>query len=132
MKRSSITRFLVAACVLAGALPTSRATTDPEGLAGLSGATVIDDGTFVVRDAGPFDRRESFEVLRRRAGGFTLVNTLTAANGACRAQGRFDFDPAWNAIEAHGIGLYKDRPVAISIRRGQPEGRDCRAAPRGI
>lgn len=91
--------------------------TDPTLLAGLSGVTVVDTGTFVVTDAGPFDRQETFEVLRRRDGGYTLVNTITATSGAYRVQGRFDFDGAWNAQDVFGIGLYKERPVAIAMRR---------------
>jgi hypothetical protein len=93
------------------------AATDPGIFAGLSGVAVVDTGTFVVTDAGPFDRQETFEVLRRRDGGYTLVNSITATSGAYRVQGRFDFDGAWNAQDVFGIGLYKDRPVAIAMRR---------------
>jgi hypothetical protein len=101
------------ACPIAAA----PAATDPTLLAGLSGVAIVDTGTFVVTDAGPFDRHETFEVLRRRDGGYTLVNSITATNGAYRVQGRFDFDGAWNAQNAVGIGLYKERPVAIAMRR---------------
>ena len=63
---------------------TSTVSADSTIYAGVSGVAVVDNGTFLVRGAGPFDRQESFEVLRRSDGGFTLLNTITAASGTYR------------------------------------------------
>ena len=99
--------------------------------AGVSGVVVVDNGTFVVRGAGPFDRQESFEVLRRPDGGFTLLNTITAASGTYRSQGRFDFDAGWNAQSAHGIGVYAGKPVTMALVRNGKQVEVTIAAPAG-
>jgi PAS domain-containing protein len=89
-------------------------------LAGVGDTTLLDSGTFVVRDAGPFSRSESFEVLRRGAAGYTIVNTITSATGRYRVQARFDFDAGWRAVSAQGVGLYDGRAVEITLLPTRP------------
>jgi hypothetical protein len=58
--------------------------------------------------------------VQRPDGGYTLVNSITAADGSYRVGGRFDYDARWNVIEAHGAGLDEGVPVAIKMtRRGK-------------
>ena len=94
----------------------SAATHDASSFAGVAGATLLDSGALVVTGGGPLDREEAFEYLRRAEGGYTLLNTITAANGAYRVQARFDLDAAWRSQSAHGIGLYDGKAVAIAMR----------------
>lgn len=83
---------------------------------GVVGATVFDSGVFVVAD-GPNAREETFEYVKRPDGGFTVVNSSTAANGSYRVNGRFDYDAGWNATAVHGIGVYDGSPVEITLKR---------------
>jgi hypothetical protein len=90
---------------------------DPSVFAGVAGATLIDSGAMLVSGAGPFDREEGFEYLKRPDGGYVLLNTITAANGAYRVRARFNLDAQWRSTSAHGIGLYEGKPVNIAMRR---------------
>jgi hypothetical protein len=100
---------------------------EPSVYAGLSGARLLDSGAMVVASGGPFDREESFEYLARPEGGFVLLNTITAGNGAYRVRARFDLDSAWRSQAAYGIGLYDGKPVDIAMRR---EGAEVKIAVR--
>ena len=93
------------------------AASEPATYAGVAGARILDSGSFVVSGAGPFDREENFEVLRRPDGGQTLLNTITSASGAYRVQGRFDFDADWNSQSASGVGFFDGQPMSIDMRR---------------
>lgn len=89
---------------------------EPSVYAGVSGAKLIDSGAIDVTGGGPFDRTEMFEYLARPDGGFVLLNTITAANGAYRVQARFDLNSAWKSESAFGVGLYDGKPVDLSMR----------------
>jgi len=104
--------------LLAAALTLSRGVlaADPSLYSGVSGAKVIDSGVFVVA-SGSGAREETFEYVQRTDGGFTVLNSITAANGTYRVNGRFDYDAGWNATGAHGNGYYEGVPVAISLER---------------
>jgi hypothetical protein len=101
-------------CLVALTLPWAVGAADPSLYTGVSGAKVIDSGVFVVAD-GAGAREETFEYVQRPDGGFTLLNSITAANGSYRVNGRFDYDAQWNATGAHGNGLYAGVPVTISL-----------------
>jgi hypothetical protein len=106
---------VLAALVLAQA--SAARAQDPSVFAGVAGATLLDSGAIIVSGAGPFDREESFEYLKRPDGGHVLLNTITAANGAYRVRARFDLDADWRSTSANGIGLYDGKPVSIAMRR---------------
>lgn len=89
---------------------------DPSTYAGVGGATVLDSGVMVVSGGPRFARNESFEYLRRPRGGITLINTITAADGAFRVRARFDLDERWRSLGADGVGLYDGTPVRSSMR----------------
>lgn len=108
-------RLKLAALFFAAAVSPMHAA-EPSAYAGLSGATLIDGGAIVVTGGGPFDRTEMFEYLQRPDGGFVLLNTITAANGAYRVQARFDLDSQWRSQSAHGVGLYDGKPVDLAMR----------------
>ena len=89
---------------------------EPALYTGVVGAAVVDSGVIVVA-RGASAREETFEYIKRPDGGFTLVNTITAANGAYRVNGRFDYDAQWNATAARGTGVYDGKPVEIALQR---------------
>jgi hypothetical protein len=97
-------------------LPSAIAASEPSLYTGVAGAKVIDSGVFVV-SSGSGAREETFEYVQRPDGGFTLVNSITAANGGYRVNGRFDYDAQWNATAAYGTGIYDGVPVAIALER---------------
>jgi len=110
-------RFAGSLLLAATLLAVAASGADPSSYAGIAGATLVDSGTLVVSGGGPFDRTEQFEFLRRPDGGYTLLNTMTATDGRYRAQARFDLDGDWNSQQAHGIGLYDGKAVAIAMQR---------------
>ncbi len=107
-------RFILLLALLA--LSRAVAAADPSLYTGVAGAKVIDSGVIVVA-SGPNAREETFEYVQRPEGGFTLLNSMTAANGSYRVNGRFDYDAQWNATAVHGTGFYDGAPVAIAIER---------------
>jgi hypothetical protein len=101
-------------------LPSVVGAADPSLYTAIAGAKVIDSGVFVVAN-GAGAREETFEYVQRPDGGFTLLNSITAASGSYRVNGRFDYDAQWNATGAHGNGFYDGVPVAISLERNARE-----------
>jgi hypothetical protein len=93
---------------------------DPSIYAGVAGAMLFDSGAMVVTGGG-FAREENFEYVRRPDGGVTLLNVITAADGHYRVNARFDYDSGWNAVTAHGTGLYDGAPVAIAMHKAGKE-----------
>lgn len=85
-------------------------------LAGVSGVELVDSGIMTVTGPAPFARSEAFEFVRRRDGGVSLLNTITASDGRFRVRARFDYDDAWNSVSAHGKGLYDGKPVISTMR----------------
>ena len=85
--------------------------------AGVSGATILDSGVMEISGNPMFAREEAFEYLRRPDGGVTLLNTMTAANGAYRVRARYDLDTQWNSLRATGVGLYNGVTVDIRMER---------------
>ncbi|MBL8630581.1 MAG: hypothetical protein JNM81_13175 [Rhodospirillaceae bacterium] len=85
--------------------------------AGVAGAKVIDAGAIVVTGGGAFDRTETFEYVRRPDGGITLLNVITATDGAFRVAARFDLDEAWQSQRAVGQGLYNGKPVDLQMQK---------------
>jgi len=90
--------------------------TEPSLYSGVVGASVLDSGVMVVA-SGPNAREETFEYVKRPDGGYSILNTITAANGSYRVNGRFDYDAQWNATSVHGIGVYNGEPVVIALQR---------------
>jgi hypothetical protein len=107
-------RFLVRAMI--AMWPAVSLAADPSIYTGVAGATAIDSGVFVVA-SGPSAREETFEFVRRPDGGYTSLNTITAANGSYRVNGRFDYDAQWNIAAVHGVGLHDGIPVQIALLR---------------
>jgi hypothetical protein len=85
--------------------------------AGVAGASVVDRGTLVVTSVAGPGREATFEFVRRPDGGTVVLESITAADGRYRLQARFDYDAAWRAESARGIGLYDGKPVRIDLRR---------------
>jgi len=113
-------RYWITLMAVLGGIPAAapaETTADPSTLAGLAGAELLDAGTMTAGAGGPWARQEVFELLRLGDGRHVLLNTITADGGAYRVRARFDMDAAFNMTAAHGIGLYDDVPVRISMQR---------------
>jgi hypothetical protein len=114
-------RFFITLGVLASlnftTLAADSAHDDALTYAGLSGAKVFDSGVIAVTGGGAFDRTETFEYLRRPDGGITLINLISATDGAYRVAARFDLDDQWQSQRATGLGLYDGKQVRITMQR---------------
>lgn len=114
-------RFAVLSICFASIVSGSQAENLPSTYAGVAGATVLDSGTMVVTGTPAFSREEGFEYLQRSDGGFTLLNTITAADGRFRGRARFDLDAEWRSLSASGLGLYDGVPIESHMERVGPE-----------
>ncbi|MDX2222318.1 MAG: hypothetical protein SFV21_06190 [Rhodospirillaceae bacterium] len=80
-----------------------------------AGDKVIDRGSLQVRGAASQTRWEDFVVARRPDGGYSIISLITPASVAYTAQGRWDFDHAWIATRAVGLGTDKESGIMRGV-----------------
>lgn len=110
-------QFIALSICLAGFVSGVHGADLPPTYAGVAGAKVLDSGVMVVTGNPAFAREEGFEYIQRPDGGFTLLNTITSADGRFRGRARFDLDENWRSLTASGLGLYDGIPIESYMER---------------
>ncbi|MDX2142854.1 MAG: hypothetical protein SFV19_05840 [Rhodospirillaceae bacterium] len=84
---------------------------------------IIDEGKLTISGRPGFARTEEFSIFQRADGGFTVRSTITAEDGSYTANGRWNFDATWRAIDAAGQGDAKGVKRRIEMwRESTPSG----------